>query len=87
MNAVAYFTGKGTTFSYGLTSTWRFHSEINFRRPLKALILHTHESISLHISRVMDAEGIPFYTIGDFILVRYCDASLASSEINATTIK
>jgi len=46
----------GTTFSEGLTKLKsRFHSEINLRRPQKALIRHTNESIPLSTSQVMRA--------------------------------
>jgi len=55
--------------------------------PPKALKQNKNDSISLRISRVMDAEGIPYYSNGGVIEVRYCDASLASSQINATSLK
>jgi len=37
--------------------------------------------------RVMDAESFPYYSNGNIIEVQYCDSSLFSNEIYATTLK
>jgi len=49
-------------------------SYVIFLRPTKAIKRNENDSISLRISRVMDAEGIPHCSNGSVIEVRYRDA-------------